>query len=126
MFDFRKLAAADMALHGARLVIAEFAIGFLLPAMLGSLSLLPGRSGAHLALGAYLLLVALNYLPLLALAIKIRTREQAEREVADLLNDRPALIRLSKQSLILLIPILPLIHLLLQSSFPSRRTGDHR
>lgn len=126
MLDLRKLAAADMALHGARFAIAEFAVGFLLTAVLGSLSLLGGRSGAQKVLGAYLLFIALNYLTLLALSVKIRTHDSAERVVADLLNDRPALIRLSKQSLLLLIPILPLIQPLLQILLSSRRIRDQQ
>ncbi len=113
MLNLRQLAAADMVLHGPRLVVTEFAAGLLLPAVLGLLSLFWRRGGLHTVFGVYLLLLALNYLPLLVFSLRIGTRERAVREAADLLQDRPALIRLSRQSLLLVIPILPLVFLML-------------
>lgn len=126
MPNLRQVAAADMALHGARLAIAEFAIGVLLPAVLGPLSLLRGRSRWQAALGAYLILLALNYLPLLLFAVRLRTQQRAEVEVADLLDDHVALVRLSKQSLLLVIPILPVISTFLPDASTRSGSGDQR
>ena len=101
-------------MHGARFAIIEFVVGVFLPGVLGSLSLIRGRSFLQLVFGVYLVLLAFNYLPLLLFSINVRSRERAEIELSDLLNDRSALVRLSKRSLLLLIPILPALSALLQ------------
>ncbi len=109
MLNLRQLAAVDMALHGARLMLVEFGVGVFLPLGLGLLFFVRGHGGMRWLLGTYLVLIALNYVPLLIFSLRLRTRENAEEEIADLLNDRAALVRLSKQSLFLLMPILPLV-----------------
>ena len=114
MLNLRQVAAADIALHGPWFVITEFAVGFLLPGALGAASLFRGRSFWQLTLGIYLVLLSVNYLALLLYSVIIRTRERATLEVGDLIGDRPALIRLSKQSLLLLVPV-----------HRHRRKGEH-
>jgi len=59
--DVRRLVALDMNFIGPRVAVGEYAIGVLLPALLGVLSLRQGRT-----LFAFpLLWIALNYVPLL-------------------------------------------------------------
>ena len=70
LIEVRKLAALDMAGLGTRLVLAEYALGIVLAAALGTLSL--GWGIAHDAElyqwpvlgGIWLLTIAANYVPL--------------------------------------------------------------
>ena len=86
--NVRKLAALDMALHGRRFIVIEFAAGVGGCALIGGLSLAAGiRLLSHgitwqLILGIGLLWVALNYVPLLLNAVDLGSRNTARQEAA--------------------------------------------
>src|SRR6516165_6243324 len=75
--EVRKLAALDMSWLCTRLVLAEYALGVVLPAALGTLSL--GRGVARNAElhewpvlgGVWLLTIAANYVPLFLYAVAL-------------------------------------------------------
>ena len=106
--NIRKLAALDIVFHGPKLILGEFAIGILLPLALGVLCFLRGHAQWQTTLGAYLVLLAINYVPLMAYAIAIVHKGSAKEEAADGLGrDRK---RYLSQSLLLLVPlIVPLL-----------------
>lgn len=92
--NVRRLVALDMALHGKRFIVTEFAAGVLLSGALGVLSIVTGlRSRGHglswqLLIGIALLWIALNYVPLLIHAVELArqgtARQEAAAELADL------------------------------------------
>jgi hypothetical protein len=111
VIEVRKLAALDMAWLGTRLVLAEYALGVVLPAALGTLSL---RSGAarHAELyqwpvlgGIWLLTIAANYIPLFLYAVALaRTGTAREEAQAEL----PHVRRYGLQQAMILVPLLVL------------------
>ena len=68
LFNVRRLVALDMGLHGRTFILAEFTFGVALGAVLGA-SLILGRQWV---VGAYVLTLGINYLPVLAYAILLR------------------------------------------------------
>jgi hypothetical protein len=123
--DVRRTAALDMALHGSRLIVAEFAIGTAVCAGLGVLAIASGiRSLAHgisfaLVLGLLLIGAALNYLPLLIHSIDISRKDSSKEEAKEELA-RPELIRrYSARQFVLLVPFAVAVMAVLQS----RRLG---
>jgi hypothetical protein len=113
--DVRRTAALDMALHGDRLIIVEFAFGVAACAVLGALSILGGvKAPAHglsrqlalgqLALGIVLIGVALNYLPLLVHAIDIGRKRSASTEATAELAKPELLRRYTVRQFLLLVP----------------------
>jgi hypothetical protein len=69
MISIRKLVAADMAWLGARVILAEYALGILLPLVLGFLSIRLGfLNSAGTAwekiFGVWLAGIAANYVPM--------------------------------------------------------------
>ncbi len=108
MINVRKLAAVDMALHGARLITAEFALGVLFPLLLAYFSLRAGwsgsaRSGVEIGIGIGLLGLAANYVPLIIYAVLIARGGTVEKE------GRPELARIKQynvQQFMLLVPFL--------------------
>lgn len=105
MIQIHKLAGLDMALHGARLIMGEFAVGVALPAGLGILCLRATAAWQYW-LGWYLIGIAINYLPLLIWAIRLRSRERASVLVKPELADRTMMRRYSAAgSLLLLLPL---------------------
>ena len=105
MINVRKLAALDIAFLGPKLILAEFSIGVFLSAAIGLLSLKRSHSGWGILVGAYLLSLAVNYVPLLLYAIAIVRQRSAQEEVAREVADRNrSLRRYRRQSLLLLIP----------------------
>jgi hypothetical protein len=110
LFNPRKLAAIDVAFLGARLIIAEYAIGVVLSVALGILTLTRGRSHWQLALGLYLILIGINYVPMLMYGVAIARRGNARAEPGDELFDkRRAMAKYRRQSLFLLLPLAVLI-----------------
>jgi len=104
--NVRKLAALDIVFHGPKLVIAEFAVGVCLPLGLAVLAFLRGRAAWQSILGAYMLFLAFNYLPLLIHAILIARKGSARKDVeAELANGKHALVRYQRQSFLLVIPL---------------------
>ena len=76
MIEVRKLAAVDMAWLGTRVIVTEYALGVMLPLGLGILSLCAGLARQDLAnwqtiLGAWLLTISANYVPLFLYAVAI-------------------------------------------------------
>jgi hypothetical protein len=76
LIEVRKLAAVDMAWLGTQLVLAEYALGVVLPVALGLMSLRsglaqPGLGNWQTLLGAWLVTIAANYVPLFLYALAI-------------------------------------------------------
>lgn len=71
MISIRKLAAVEITFLGSRLVIAEFALGVAGPLGLGVLTLVRSQSSAGRLVGAYLMSLAVNCVPLLLHAVQI-------------------------------------------------------
>ena len=83
VLDVAQLAELDMAAHGRRLIIGEFAAGVILCVLLGAMSLgigllkLKQGPGWQLWLGIELIFVGFNYVPLLLIAVKASRDEEA-------------------------------------------------
>lgn len=112
LINVRKLVALDMVLHGTIFVVAEFAVTVLLGGagglfvMYAGLALGHGRVPFVIVFGAYLLLVGVNYVPLLLYAIAIARRDSAREEVARELADKDRSVRkYSLQQFLLLVPL---------------------
>jgi hypothetical protein len=82
-----------------------------------------GRGGSYwqLALGLYLILLGINYVPMLAYAVAISKGQSAEAELSDELSDkRRAMAKYRRQSLFLLVPLAAPIAALRQGSSGAR------
>jgi hypothetical protein len=70
LIEVRKLAAVDMVWLGTRIVVAEYALGVVLPLALGLVSLVMGLSQQpdlanwQVVFGIWLVTIAANYVPL--------------------------------------------------------------
>ena len=103
----RKLAAIDIVFLGSKVIIAEFAGGVLLCVALGTFVLYRGHSFWQLALGLYFIALGINYVPLLAYAVAITRGQSAHAEIDDELHDeRRAMAKYRRQSILLLVPLL--------------------
>ena len=74
MINIRKLAAVDMFWLGKRIVLAEYALGVVLAAILGVLSIrsgLVGHSDWETGMGVWLISISANYIPLFIYALLI-------------------------------------------------------
>ncbi len=106
MITIRKLVAVDMAWLGARVIVAEYALGIVLPLALGLLSLRPVLSGvlrldSQTVLGVWLVGVGVNYIPLFLYAVVIARAGTAKEE------GQPELARARRygvQQAIILVP----------------------
>ena len=111
--NVRKLAALDIALHGARLILAEFGFAIAIGAALGiwliaaAFSLSQGAELFRLVVGAYFLCVAVNYVPLLLYGIVIARHKSSRLEAAAELaeKDGQSARRYGAQSLLLVLPL---------------------
>ncbi|HEX8936920.1 MAG TPA: hypothetical protein VF776_01515 [Sphingomicrobium sp.] len=112
LLDPRILAAADISLHGRRLIIIEFVVGAGVSLGLGLWLLLGGKAQWQSWLGLYLIGVGLNYVPLLFSAVSIPSREAADVLSAHILSDRSKVRGLTLKSLALLVPLSTFIGLL--------------
>jgi len=122
----RKLVALDIVLHGPRFIMIEFGVGT--PAMLAVGLWLMSGSPAY-ALGLYLLLAGLNYIPLLIYAVLIVRGGSARRETEyGLSHDRHYVRKYSTQQLLLFVPlavlVLAIAQELRQSQSPSQVTPE--
>src|ERR1700732_398278 len=111
MLNIRKLAAIDLEFLGPKLILTEFGLGALGSALVGILTLRAGIYRFHsprmIVLGAYLLFLGINYVPLLLHAIDMVCHGGAGQEIADELGDKRAAFRkYRRQSLLLLLPLL--------------------
>jgi hypothetical protein len=111
VINIRKLAALDIAFHGPKFILIEFALGVFGCAALGLFSLYFGLfhdsnpSLFAIIIGCYLLLIALNYVPLLLYAISIERHKSALEEVASELEHKEKYAKkYAFQSTLLLIP----------------------
>jgi hypothetical protein len=103
----RKLAAIDIVFLGSKLIIAEFAGGVLLCFALGTFVLFRGHSFWQIALGLYFISLGINYVPLLVYAVAITRGQSARAEMGDELSDeRWAMAKYRRQSILLLVPLL--------------------
>ena len=116
MISIRKLAAVDMAWLGTRLILAEYALGIVLPLALGIVSVRAGwisvaRWGWQTIMGLWLIGIAANYVPLFIYAFLIAragtVKSEGEPEMA---HAR----RYGTQQVIILVPLLVVILAIVQ------------
>ncbi len=112
IITIRKLAALDIVFHGPKLILAEFAFGVFFTGALGLFLTYAGFVTGHFRvpwvalLGCYLLLLAINYVPLLLYGITIVRRKSAQEEVAFELTQKERYGRkYTVQSFLLLLPL---------------------
>lgn len=112
LISVRKLAALDLALHGPVFILIEFGGSLLLGLGLGIIILAAAFNGGYphspwlLVFGCYVLLVGVNYLPLLLYAVVMVRRKSARAEVAaELAGGGKAVRRYTVQQFLLLIPL---------------------
>ena len=112
VINIRKLAALDIAFHGPKFILIEFALGVFGCAALGLFSLYfgllhgPNHSLFATIMGCFLLWIALNYVPLLFYAMSIVRHKSAQQEVAYELERRDKYAgKYMRQSTFLLIPL---------------------
>jgi hypothetical protein len=112
VINIRKLAALDIAFHGPKFILVEFALGVIGCAALGFFSLYFGlfhglnHSLFSVIMGCFLLWIALNYVPLLIYAISIVRHQSAHQEVAYELEHKDKYAKkYTLQSTLLLIPL---------------------
>ena len=118
MINIRKLAAVDMALHGTRAIVVEFALGVVLPLALGLISVRPAiiglvQPGWATVLGFWLVGIAANYVPLLIYAIAIARGRTVQQEGQ---SELAHVKRYGIQQAIILIPFLVVVLALVQES----------
>lgn len=113
--NVRKLVALDMTFLGARVIVAEYALGVVLGAVIGVLSL---RRGA-LLLGLPLLWIALNYVPLFLHSVDLARRGTARQEVASELSDPAKARSYSWRQLWILVPFAVVVLALAQRRHPA-------
>ena len=122
MINIRKLAAVEMAWLGTGVIITEYALGASMPLFLGVFSirsalLSPILVGWEVFLGAWLIAISVNYIPLFIYAILIaRTGSAKEEGQAEIARAR----KYGSQQVIILIPLMVVIFALVQES---RRAG---
>jgi len=118
LINIRKLAAVDMAWLGTRVIVAEYALGVVLPLTLGLLSIRAGLFGLPLVgwetvLGVWLVCISVNYIPLFIYAVLIARAGTAKVE------GQPELVHATRygiQQVIILIPLLVVMLALVQES----------
>lgn len=109
MINIRKLTAIEIAFLGPVFVLAEYACTVLLSVALGIFVLFRAQSHSHVALRIYLVCLAINYAAMLGWATAIVNKENARAELGrELTDQRHALSKYRRQSLFLLVPLLPL------------------
>ena len=132
MINVRKLAAIDLYFLGPYVIVTEFALGVAGPIALGVFTLrMASRQVWPLGLtsfGGYLLLLGVNYIPMLLHAIGLVRSRSASIEIADELSDRRVAFRkYRRQSLYLLVPFLvPLLAILQQREAQAITSADER
>ena len=112
--NVRKLVALDMTFLGTRVIVGEYALGVVLPAVIAVLSL---RRGVFV-LGVPLLWIALNYVPLFLHSVDLARRGTARQEVAAELADPRKARSYSWRQLWILIPFAVVVFALMQRTRP--------
>ena len=116
LIEIRKLAAVDMAWLGSKIIIAEYALGVILPLVLGVFTLRSTLSSPtsvtwQTALGIWLVTIAANYVPLLLYAVSIARAGSVEAE------GRPEIShsrRYGVQQIIILVPFFVVVIAVIQ------------
>lgn len=116
MIKVRKLAAVDMAWLGTRLILAEYALGIVLPLALGVYFIRAGGFnagvwGEETILGLWLIGIATNYIPLFVYAVLIARAGTVKTE------GQPELAhakRYGLQQVVILVPFLVVILAIIQ------------
>jgi len=104
--NFRKLAAIDIVFLGFRLVLAEYAFGVMFSMALGMFVLFRSHSIWQVGLGAYLICLGLNYVPMFAYTISIANKQNARAELGEELKEsRRAMAKYRRLSLLPLVPL---------------------
>ena len=121
MIRIRKLAALDMAWLGPRVILAEYALGIVLPLALGVVSIRSGLAGGGpgwaLTLGIWLVGIAANYVPLFIYAVLITKAGTVRQEGGpELAHAR----RYGLQQAMLLVPALVLVVAVIQELLARR------
>lgn len=116
--NVRKLVALDMTFLGTRVIVAEYAAGVLLCALITFFAL---RRGTWW-LGIPLLWIALNYVPLFLHAVDLARRGTARQEVAAELADPKQARSYSWRQLWILVPFAVLLLALAQRGNPAAQT----
>jgi len=102
IINVRKLVALDITLHGPRFIMAEFGVGT--PAII-AVGLFLMHTGP-LALGFYLVLTGINYVPLLIYAVAIVRGRSAAKEIEEGMSaDRHYVRKYSTQQLLIFVPL---------------------
>lgn len=113
--NVRKLAAFDLYFRRSRFVLLEFGFAVFGLGGLGVLVLLLGlaRSFAAVAIGVYLVLLAIDYVPLLGYGIAISRRASSKEELrAELTNEEYFRRKYGVQQTLLMVPlVIPLLAL---------------
>ena len=112
VIDVRRLAAIDLwGLHGRplrrRLITLEFAFGIVLPMVLGSICL-TARAPFTRVIGAWLVGIALNYVPLAFHAFRLSRSGTLKAELAGV-DTRDELRRYSRRQFVIVIPVALLV-----------------
>ena len=126
MIEIRKLAAVDMAWLGTRVIVTEYALGVILPLVLGIFSLRAGLAQEDLAnwqtiLGAWLVTISANYIPLFLYSVVIARTGSAQIE------GRPEFAHAGRygiQQAIILVPLFVVLLALAQER--KRRRHGHQ
>ncbi|HUI41932.1 MAG TPA: hypothetical protein VL523_08190 [Terriglobia bacterium] len=122
---FRKLAAIDIVFLGYKLIFAEYAVGVFFSIALGLFVLVRGSTFLQVVLGAYLICLGINYVPMLAYAVAIGSQSSAQAELGDELTERRrAMSKYRRQSLFLLVPLLVPILAATQVRIPQKGAGE--
>lgn len=110
LIEMRKLVAVDMALHGRLFIIAECALGVLMPLGLGLFFLRISLSSSPLIrqildvlVGLWSLGTAANYIPLFLYAVSIAKSGTVKAESDP---ELPHVRRYNVQQLVILVPFL--------------------
>jgi hypothetical protein len=111
IINIKKLAALGIRLHGRNVILIEFGLSFLFLISFGLFIFLASLEVSMLGLlfGAYLLLVGLNYLPLLLYAVVISRKNIAHSKASEESPRTGRTRKYSIQQLIILIPFLVLV-----------------
>jgi len=108
LIEIRKLAAVDMAWLGPKVIVAEYALGIILPLALGVFTLHSTFSSSRWLnwqsiFGIWLISIAANYLPLFLYALSIARAGTVKAEGEP---ELPQARRYGVQQVIILIPFL--------------------
>jgi hypothetical protein len=124
LIEVRKLAAVDMAWLGTRVILAEYAIGVLLPLALGFITVRfslssPSPSTWQLLLGLWLIGIAANYFPLFLYAVSLARSHAVQSEGKPEIRHAR---RYGVQQTIILVPFLVVVVSIIQE-LQTRRPG---